>query len=119
MDRTVLIVVSDLMFYARIESVVRALGMTSANTDAPRALSAMSPVPALVVIDLHESSGDPIPVISAAKAAGSRVLAFGRHTDARALRAARDAGADRVVPRSQLVEELPALVAELTASAAP
>jgi hypothetical protein len=44
------------------------------------------------------------------------VLAFGRHTEPATLRAARDAGAETVVPRSQLVEELPALLGRLLAS---
>ena len=46
------------------------------------------------------------------------MLAFGRHTDAATLRQAREAGADIVVPRSQLAEELSELVDRLLASAA-
>jgi hypothetical protein len=51
--------------------------------------------------------------VSEAKAGSVPVLAFGRHTEAALLREAREAGCDRVVPRSTLVEELPALVREL------
>ncbi len=56
---------------------------------------------------------DPLTVIAEAKARGARVLAFGRHTDAASMRAARAAGADTVVARSQLVEELPHLIEAL------
>jgi len=51
--------------------------------------------------------------IRAAKAAGAKALAFGRHTEPQALRAARDAGADVVVARSQLAAELPELMQAL------
>lgn len=99
------------MFQPRIESAVRALGLKPSVV----AGDFFSPddVPALVVLDLHEASGDALRSIGAAKAAGARVLAFGRHTDLAVLRAARGAGADRVVPRSQFVEELPRLIADL------
>jgi hypothetical protein len=38
------------------------------------------------------------------------VLAFGRHTEPQMLRSAREAGCAEVVPRSTLVDEMPALV---------
>ena len=89
----------------------------------PRARSASRPTsptaparPAVAVIDLHERALDPTAAITDAKAAGARVLAFGRHTEPATLRAARDAGADLVVPRSQLAEELPELLRSLLAA---
>jgi DNA-binding NarL/FixJ family response regulator len=78
--------------------------------------SALSDAPAAVVVDLHAASIDTADVIRRASGAGARVLAFGRHTEPATLRAARDAGAETVVPRSQLVEELPALLGRLLAS---
>ena len=74
--------------------------------------------PALVVVDIHAAGIDANAVIAAAREAGVPVLAFGRHTSAGDLRAAREAGADKVVPRSQLVEELPQLIADLVAGRA-
>jgi hypothetical protein len=53
--------------------------------------------------------------VELAKERGAPVLAFGRHTEAALLREARVAGCDRVVARSQLVEELPALLGEVAA----
>jgi CheY-like chemotaxis protein len=38
------------------------------------------------------------------------VIAFGSHVNAEALRAAREAGADRVLARSAFVRDLPALL---------
>jgi hypothetical protein len=51
-------------------------------------------------------------------ATGKPVLAFGSHVDAAALRAARAAGADRVVPRSQFESALETLLQEVTAGSA-
>ena len=114
MAATIVIVVSDLMFQSRIEAAARALGHATVIGDtAERAADALAASPALVVLDLHERAVEPAAIIRDAKAAGARVLAFGRHTEPQTLRAAREAGADTVVPRSQLVEELGALIASL------
>jgi DNA-binding NarL/FixJ family response regulator len=112
--QSVAIVVPDLMFQSRIEAAVRAAGLTPivAATAAGVDL-AIAARPTLAVIDLHGAGIDTDRAIREAKAAGMRVLAFGRHTEPATLRAARDAGADRVVPRSQLVEELHELIASL------
>jgi len=108
------ITVSDLMFQPRISAAVRALGLEPRIADtAAAAGEAIAAGAALVVVDLQDRRVQAAEVIAAAKAAGARVLAFGRHTDAGALRAAREAGADTVVPRSQLVEELPQLIERL------
>ena len=110
----VAIVVPDLMFQSRIEAAVRRAGLTPViAATSPLVASALDARPALVVVDLHAIGIEPERAIRDAKAAGARVLAFGRHTEPVILRAARDAGADRVVPRSQLVEELHELIASL------
>jgi len=36
-----------------------------------------------------------------------RIIAYGSHVDVATLKRAREAGCDRVMPRSQFVEELP------------
>jgi DNA-binding NarL/FixJ family response regulator len=113
-QKAVAIAVSDLMFQPRIAAAAARLGLAPVVADGPEALArAMADPPQLLVVDLHDQQIDPVGAIEGAKAAGARVLAFGRHTDAAALRAARMAGADKVVPRSQLVEELPDLIAAL------
>ena len=97
MTQTVAIAVSDLLFQSRIDAAARALGLAPCIADSAGALA-------------------PTAAITDAKAAGARVLAFGRHTEPATLRAARDAGADLVVPRSQLAEELPELLRSLLAA---
>ena len=73
--------------------------------------------PAAAIVDLHERNMPAIEAIERCAREGVRVLAFGRHTEPETLRAARKAGAVTVVPRSQLVEELPALLEALIAGA--
>ncbi len=108
---TIAIVVSDLMFQSRIRAAAEALGFEVRIADsADAAASAVAGHPDIVAIDLHAAGIDAAATIRAAKDAGARVLAFGRHTEPQALRAARDAGADSVVARSQLVDELPELL---------
>ncbi len=118
MSRTIAIAVSELIFQSRIRAAAQALGLGVAIADTPVAAdAALAAGPALVVVDLQERNIDPLAVIEAAKRAGAAVLAFGRHTDVASLRAARAAGADTVVPRSQLAAELPALLASLLTAA--
>ncbi len=114
MMQTIVIVVSDLMFQSRIDAAARSLGLAPRIADNAGALAdALAARPAIAVIDLHERALDATVALAAAKEAGARVLAFGRHTEPATLRAARDAGADIVVPRSQFAEELPGLLRSL------
>ncbi|MBI2724462.1 MAG: hypothetical protein HYX50_05310 [Chloroflexi bacterium] len=106
-----IVAVTDLLFQSRITAAARALGAdVRVPTSAERvALTA----DAALVVDLQDTAFDPAALIAAATAAGVPTLAFGRHTEVAALRMAREAGAAAVVPRSQLAEELPALLAAL------
>lgn len=102
------IAVNDLLFATRIEGAAQRAGYEPAS--AAGGLPDRSALDgAIVVVDLHDALLDAESVIRQATAAGARVLAFGRHTEPGTLRRARDAGADLVVPRSQIAEELPAL----------
>jgi D-arabinose 1-dehydrogenase-like Zn-dependent alcohol dehydrogenase len=119
MATLVLIAVPDLLFQPRIEAAARSLGCdTDIAYDAVTARDGMARRPSIVVVDLHASGLDPETVIRGAKAMGAQVLAFGRHTEPGALRAARQAGADQAVARSQLVDELPSLFDQLLRHAA-
>ena len=116
---TIAIVVVDLMFQSRIRAAADALGFDARIADtADAAASAIDARPDLVVIDLHAAGIDAAGTIRTAKGAGARVLAFGRHTEPQILRAAREAGADAGVARSQLVDELPQLLQALLLPAA-
>lgn len=111
MPQLAVIAVQDLMFQPRIEAAARTLGFETVIADDPlSARNALARRPAIAIVDLQAATLDADAVIRAARAIGARVLAFGRHTEPAVLRAARQAGADQAVSRSQLVEELPALI---------
>jgi hypothetical protein len=120
MSSTVVIAVSDLLFQTRIEGAVRATGSEVTLADTPARLdAALERQPAVVVIDVHETAFSATEAIGQSAAAGARVLAFGRHTAPAELRAARNAGAGIVVPRSDLVERLPELLGRLLTAPEP
>ena len=112
---TILAIVTDLMFQSRLREQAQALGHKLMVADTESAVrEALATKPSLVILDLHASAIDWRSAIGMAKQSGVPVLAFGRHTEAQLLRAARDAGCDRVVARSTLFEELPQLIEQLT-----
>ena len=112
-DRSILIIVPDLMFQSRLREQAAALayGVAIADTDVA-VIGALAAAPRLAAIDLHAAGIDWQAAVAAAVEQGVPVLAFGRHTEPGLLKAAADAGCARVVPRSQLVTELPQLIAE-------
>ena len=113
----IVVAVNDLMFAARIEDAAREAGATPVVVQSTETLDDALAGAAGAIVDLHDTAVDPGEVIRRTKLAGGGVLAFGRHTDIAALRAARAAGADTVVARSQLVEELPSLIRQVLAHA--
>ncbi|TAK58282.1 MAG: hypothetical protein EPO22_11045 [Dehalococcoidia bacterium] len=116
MNQTIAITVSNLIFQSRVRGAALELGLDVSYADTPSTFDeAMDRRPALVVVDLKELNLDPIDAIARAKAAGAAVLAFGPHTDAETLRAARSAGADLAVPRSRFKAELGELLRSLVA----
>jgi hypothetical protein len=64
--------------------------------------------PALVVVALDAPRS--METIEAGKRAGAHVLAFGSHKNVELMRAAKAAGCDQVVPRSQMAADLPNLL---------
>lgn len=110
----ILAVVSDLMFQSRLGQQAQALGYEVVVADSDAALErGLAAGPGLAVVDLHAMGLDWRRAVELAKERGVPVLAFGRHTEAALLREAREAGCEKVVPRSTFVEELPALLEEL------
>jgi hypothetical protein len=111
----VLVFVPDLMFSTRIADAARRLGhhVAEVNPGADFAVVLESQQPKLVVLSFEQQGTEWEDLAKAARTAGVRVLAFGRHTNAAAFRRARELGAAHVVPNSQLVNELPLLLENL------
>jgi hypothetical protein len=109
--------VADLMLASRVETgLVRAGYEVRVVDDRPAFEAALAaPAVAVVIFDIH-SGIEAAFVVEASAAKGAPVLAFGRHTEPELLRAARVAGCQAVVPRSEIVESLPELVAKVRAA---
>ena len=115
-EPSLIVLIDDLIFRSKVRETLIALGRTATF---PAAGTKEGGLPAdgsraALICDLGASRLDPIGAIRRAKAAGAAVLAFGSHVDRDALQAAREAGADIVVPRSTFAASLPELIGELT-----
>jgi len=102
----------DLLFTSRIAGTARSLGVTVRTARCVEALAKLieQQPPACVLIDLSKSGLDLAGLVSRIRALSPsppRLVAYGSHVDVAALRAAREAGCDPVLPRSKFVEELP------------
>ena len=112
---TIVAVVTDLMFQSRLREQATSLGnafASPATLDGVR--EALAEGAALAIVDLHVDGIDWRAAVALARERDVPVLAFGRHTEAELLRAARELGCDRVMPRSTLVAELPKLIEQLS-----
>lgn len=112
---------TDLFFAPTIEQAAKVLGYSTHWIDsyqaAPEFLKILNEQqPALIILDLNSSVpwSEWLPAAKADEHARDIPwLAFGSHMNPRRLAAARHAGADKVVPKSQFSAELPALIAAL------
>lgn len=106
-----LMLCDDLIFYSRVAATARAAGLVVKQARTPAALLALAAAdpPGGVILDL-QSDGLDVPALLAGLRATCPAMpttvAFGSHVEADTLRAARQAGCDRVLPRSKFVEEL-------------
>lgn len=111
-----LALVADLIFASRIRGVaaavgarVRTVGSASELLDAARTVP-----PRLIILDLDARGVDVAGLVEYIKSdpalAAIPVVVFGSHVEGARLRAAREAGAYRVLARSAFVRDLPALL---------
>lgn len=103
------VLIDDLFFRAKVEAAARALDVPvdMAKSAADLAGRVAGDPDAVVLVDLNHPA-DPIGAIRSLKqtAPSPRVIAFGSHVDSERLKAARDAGADRVLARSAFTDRL-------------
>jgi DNA-binding NarL/FixJ family response regulator len=107
----------DLIFFSRVSGAARAAGLTvrMCRSSSEILTAARVAPPGGVIIDVHNPGLDLPALLAGLKDACPtmpRVIAYGSHVEAAVLRAARAAGCDRVMPRSQFVEELETQIAE-------
>jgi CheY-like chemotaxis protein len=114
----------DLIFFSRVSGAARAAGLTvrMVRTAADLLAAVRAAPPGGVIVDVHNPGLDLSALLTelcGACPAMPRVIAYGSHVEAAVLRAARQAGCDRVMPRSQFVEELEAKIGEWLGAAEP
>jgi CheY-like chemotaxis protein len=109
----VLAVVTDLFFQSRIASAARAADRRALFVRSLSALERQRGTLALVDLD---ADLDVLAAIRALRAAGTgSIVAFGPHVDTDLRKAAKAAGADRVLAKSKFVSVLPDLMQTRTA----
>lgn len=109
--RRVLAVVPDLFFATKVAATAKVSGVELELVPPQRAAERMAQAPAaLAIVDLHTK--DAIAVVTALKAAAPSVpvVGFFSHVETELRRDALAAGADAVLPRSQFVVKLSALL---------
>ena len=106
-----LLLCDDLMFTSKVTGTARAVGVivTAIRTVERLVALAETEPPLCVILDLHNTTLDLPTLMSSLREkcpTMPRVIAFGSHVDVELLAAARQAGCDRVMPRSQFVKLL-------------
>ena len=96
-------VISDLMFYSRIESAATAHGAELTRVDSPLQVPRDTE---LILVDWSANQPDWAADLAACRESGSRVILFGPHTDLDAHAAARRAGLGPMMARSRFVQRL-------------
>lgn len=101
----------DLIFFSRVAGTARAAGLTVRQAKTPAAVLELArrDPPGGVLIDLHADGLDLPALLAELRAVCPgmpKTVAFGSHVAADVLKAARQAGCERVLPRSQFVKEL-------------
>lgn len=114
---SVLILCDDLMFTSKVTATARAQGIPAGIARTPAEAVRKGAAAGCVIVDLHLPALDLPALLTDLRAGGwaGRVIGFGSHVDVATLKAARDAGCDQVMPRSQFTKQLEAQLAEWAA----
>jgi hypothetical protein len=104
----ILALVRDLMFASKITATARSTGVPVRIVRDPATLPP-EPSP-LLIVDLNQD-GTLAAAVAWKQSTGGPVIGFVSHVDAATIKAARAAGIDRVMPRSEFDRRLPELLA--------
>jgi DNA-binding NarL/FixJ family response regulator len=121
-QQMVLALISDLFFVSRVQSASQAAGLRFESLDSYKTVAEFLDLlhqrkPALIVLDLNSALPWPewLPAVKADRLTRDIPwLAFGSHMNPRRLAAARHAGADKVVPKSEFAVRLNEMIKLLT-----
>ena len=104
----------DLFFRSKVDAVSHALGIDvvyAGSLDEAKARCAEA-VPAMIFVDLADPIFPAVETAGAMRAAapGARLIGFASHVDLKALGAAREAGFEMTISRSEFTQRLPELL---------
>lgn len=105
----VVVVITDLFFSVRIRSAAAAAGRTVRFAGTLEDLNE-APTASVALVDLDAAVDVPRAIRLLKERGTLQIVAFGPHLDTEKRKAARIAGADRVLAKSKFVTELPALM---------
>jgi DNA-binding NtrC family response regulator len=112
-DKRIVAAVDDVFFMAKVKDAATAAGLgiefAKSQEDAVRRSAAGA---CLVVIDLNAGKFKPVDLIVQLKSAGIKTLGFLSHVNVELRAKAEEAGADRVVARSALAQNINAIFRE-------
>jgi CheY-like chemotaxis protein len=115
MSKTIIAVVDDMFFAAKIRATAEALGVTVLFPRSKQTLfeKLAEAKPGLVLVDLHNQKIDPLDLARELKALAqpTQLLGFFSHVEAELQRNAVAAGYDRVIPRSVFSRDLAEILA--------
>lgn len=104
---SVVLLCDDLLFGSKVTATGRAHGLAVSVARTPAQAVAKAAGAACVIVDLHLEGLHLPELLPELRSAGvKRVIGFGSHVDAETLKAARRAGCDVVMPRSQFAKEV-------------
>jgi CheY-like chemotaxis protein len=107
----------DLLFGSKVTTTGRAHGVPVAVARTPAQAVEKAAGAACAILDLNQQGMNLSELLPELRAAGvQRVIGFGSHVDRETLSAARQAGCDLVMPRSQFTKEVEAKLAEWATS---
>jgi CheY-like chemotaxis protein len=106
--RTVLAIVDDMFFKAKIRAVAEAVGAQISFPRTKEVLLERLPQADLVIVDLQNQKIDPFSL--PAELGATRVIGFFSHVEVELQRQAVAAGYDQVMPRSVFARDLAAIL---------
>jgi DNA-binding NarL/FixJ family response regulator len=115
---TIVALVDDLFFLAKIRETAKAVGVIVASIDFRRGPAAVAEAhPEAILVDLNSRSVGAIDWIQALKSDPAtqpiRIVGFASHVQNNLISAARTAGCDSVMARSAFTQQLPSLLESL------
>ncbi|HEY3739572.1 MAG TPA: hypothetical protein VGL53_07000 [Bryobacteraceae bacterium] len=111
--------IDDLFFMAKVKDAATAAGLAIefAKSKEDAIARASQAGGCLVVVDMNASKFDPVELVVELKAVGATVLAFLSHVNVELRLKVEEAGADRVLARSALAQNVNAIFREFAEAA--